>query len=218
VPEITDTKDRLVAAAAELFAERGFHGTKARDIAERAGVNLAASNYHYGSKRDLYVEVLRGQFADIRGELARRGATPPASPSGGKLSRKQLQELLLARAQVMLEVVLGSRLHGALMQREMCDPSEALPLIVDEFVRPNMLETRSILAELAPELSPEELDLCTNSIVGQVLFYRFAMPMLLQMSGRRSYSKGFTKKLAEHVSEFALGGLERIVRRHRHAQ
>ncbi|HYD47994.1 MAG TPA: TetR family transcriptional regulator, partial [Terriglobales bacterium] len=66
-----ETKDRLLAAAATLFAERGFHGTTMRQLAERGGVNLAASHYHYGSKRDLYLQVLRGQFADIRAELER---------------------------------------------------------------------------------------------------------------------------------------------------
>ncbi len=70
-----EIKARLIAAASALFAERGFHGTKARDIAARAGVNLAASNYRYGSKKDLYLEVLRAQFAEFRSLLARPSGT-----------------------------------------------------------------------------------------------------------------------------------------------
>src|SRR5438093_10487526 len=69
------TKDRLLTAAAALFAEHGFHGTKIRDIAARARVNVAAGNYHYGSKKALYLAVLRAQFAEIRARLAARGAT-----------------------------------------------------------------------------------------------------------------------------------------------
>lgn len=68
-----NTRQRLIAAASELFAERGFHGTTARDIARRARVNLAAGHYHCGSKKELYLEVLREQFATIRAVLARRG-------------------------------------------------------------------------------------------------------------------------------------------------
>jgi len=71
---IPDTRERLIAAASQLFAERGFHGTKARDIATRAGVNLAAGNYHYGSKKTLYLEVLRAQFAETRALLEATGA------------------------------------------------------------------------------------------------------------------------------------------------
>lgn len=212
-----DTRERLVAAAAELFAEHGFHGTKARDIAKQGGVNLAASNYHYGSKRDLYFEVLRSQFADIRAELERRGANLPAAT---KLSRPRLEALLRARSQAMLDMLLGPppSLHGALMQREMCEPSEALPLIVDEFVGPSMQEMHSILAELAPDLSEDELQLCVFSVMGQVLFYRFAMPALLQVLGLDSYPKQFASKVAQHVAEFSLGGMQRVSRRRRHAR
>ena len=51
-----------------------------REIAERAGANVAAGNYHYGSKKALYLEVLRAQFAQVRAELARarRRSPPPA--------------------------------------------------------------------------------------------------------------------------------------------
>ena len=69
-----DTKDRLVAAATTLFAERGFHGTTVRDIAELADANVAAGNYHYGSKKALYLEVLREQFAGIRANIRAGGA------------------------------------------------------------------------------------------------------------------------------------------------
>ena len=77
------TRARLLDAAAALFAEQGFHGTTVREIADRAGVNLAAGNYHFGSKRALYLEVLRDHFARIQTALrAHGGAPPPASWTG----------------------------------------------------------------------------------------------------------------------------------------
>ena len=71
-----ETKGRVIAAASALFAERGFHGTTARDIARRATVNVAAGHYHFGSKEALYLEVLRAQFADMTATLEARGARP----------------------------------------------------------------------------------------------------------------------------------------------
>src|SRR5439155_1211487 len=68
-----------MAAASELFAERGFHRTTVRDIAARARVNVAAGHYHYGSKRALYLAVLRAQFADVRATLQARGAAVPVT-------------------------------------------------------------------------------------------------------------------------------------------
>jgi AcrR family transcriptional regulator len=75
-----DTRARVLAAAAALFAARGFHGTTARDIAERAKVNLASAHYHFGSKEALYIEVLRVQVEDVNRVLERRGVATIADP------------------------------------------------------------------------------------------------------------------------------------------
>src|SRR5262249_57097394 len=70
------TRQRVLDAASELFAAQGFHGTTVREIAQRAGVNLAAGNYHFGSKRALYLEVLRAHFKHLQADLRERGAAP----------------------------------------------------------------------------------------------------------------------------------------------
>ena len=218
----TETKRRLIAAASALFAERGFHGTKIRDIAGRGAVNVAAGNYHYGSKKALYLEVLRTQFADVRALLARRGAS--RSPAElARMSRAQLATLLRARVQAMLDLLVGPPpgLHGTLMQREMCDPSEALPVIVQEFVRPMMQEMGTIVARLAPELDGAAIDRCVWSIIGQVLFYRTAMPAMLRMLDAPAYPRGYTKALAAHIADFSLAGMATMRRargRRRHAR
>ncbi|MCK5427639.1 MAG: helix-turn-helix transcriptional regulator, partial [Thermodesulfovibrionia bacterium] len=48
-----DTKQRILDATEFLFARKGFRGTSLREITNRAGVNLAAVNYHFGSKKTL---------------------------------------------------------------------------------------------------------------------------------------------------------------------
>ncbi len=207
-----ETKRRLIAAASELFAARGFHGTTVRDIAARAGVNLAASNYHYGSKKALYLQVLRAQFSAVRDELTRRGATRPVAELA-RLSRAELVELLRARGKVMLDLLIGppAGLHGTLMQREMTDPSAALPVIVREFILPMIHEVEDIVAQLAPGLGRRDIERCVFSIMGQALFYRFAMPATLRLwGGRSAYPRGCTRQLAEHITEFSIGGIDRL--------
>ncbi|PJF45437.1 MAG: TetR/AcrR family transcriptional regulator, partial [Candidatus Thermofonsia Clade 3 bacterium] len=49
------TRERILDAAERLFAERGFAGTSLRDITSEARVNLAAVNYHFGSKDELFL-------------------------------------------------------------------------------------------------------------------------------------------------------------------
>ena len=53
------TKDRILGAAEVLFAQRGFDGASLRQLTAAAGVNLAAVNYHFGSKEKLVEQVFR---------------------------------------------------------------------------------------------------------------------------------------------------------------
>jgi TetR/AcrR family transcriptional regulator, regulator of cefoperazone and chloramphenicol sensitivity len=209
----SDTKDRLVAAATTLFAERGFHGTTVRDIAELADANVAAGNYHYGSKKALYLEVLRAQFAAVRALLDLRGANPPADLT--QLDRPALVGILRTRVRVMLEMLLGPPpgVHGTLMQREMVDPSEAMPVIVAEFIRPMFEEMYDIVAHLAPSLDRRSVERCVHSIIGQGLFYRFTRPALLEMLAIDEYPRTLADELTDHITDFSLGGLEALAAR-----
>lgn len=53
-----DTKEKILDVATNLFAQKGFSGTSVRDIAQQAGVNLAAINYHFSNKRNLLQAVI----------------------------------------------------------------------------------------------------------------------------------------------------------------
>ena len=89
--ELQDTRRRILAGAGELFAERGFRATTMRDIAERAGVNLAAAHYHFGSKQALYLEVVRALFDQIEARLAARGVNP--REAAGSHTREALERI-----------------------------------------------------------------------------------------------------------------------------
>lgn len=80
----SDTVHRILDAAEVLFAERGFTETSLRTITSTAGVNLAAVNYHFGSKKELIQAVferfLTPFTASLDQELARRGAADAPLP------------------------------------------------------------------------------------------------------------------------------------------
>lgn len=59
------TKDRILGAAEELFAQHGFSGTSLRQVTSRAEVNIAAVNYHFGSKENLVNEVFRRRMDEM---------------------------------------------------------------------------------------------------------------------------------------------------------
>ena len=202
------TPARLLEAAAELFAARGYERTTIRDIALRAGANVAAGHYHFGSKQDLYLEVARAQFGEVSARLAARGSAPTDAELA-RASRAELERMLAVRIETMLEFLLGPppSPHGAIMQREMCDPTGALPLIVRDFVLPQKEATARIVARLAPHLSVREVDRCVFSIVGQIFFQRQMLPILPQLVGMAALPRGFLQEAAAHVARFSLAGI-----------
>jgi len=208
------TRRRILAGAGELFAARGFRATTMREIAERAGVNLASAHYHFGSKQELYLEVVRALFDKLEARLAARGANPGEALES--LSREQLEQMLLRRIEILLETVLDvGDVHGSIVLREMVDPSDALPLIVKQFIDPQRREMDRIVARLAPELTRAEVEYCTRSIVGQTFFYRTHQPALLLLMGRERYPRGLAREAAEHITAFSRGGLESLAAAHR---
>ena len=76
----SDTKGRILDAAERLFADNGFPATSMRDITQEAGVNLAAVNYHFGSKEALMIAVLERSTAPVnRARLERLDALEAAA-------------------------------------------------------------------------------------------------------------------------------------------
>jgi AcrR family transcriptional regulator len=63
------TKERILVAAADIFADRGYHATTVRAISDAAGANLAAVNYHFGSKVGLYRAILQQALSSLEAVL-----------------------------------------------------------------------------------------------------------------------------------------------------
>jgi AcrR family transcriptional regulator len=77
------TRKQIVQAAEKLFAEKGFRAMTLRDVTREAKVNLAAVNYHFGSKGNLMHEVIRGHIEPVNQERLKRlnAATAEYTPN-----------------------------------------------------------------------------------------------------------------------------------------
>ena len=94
------TKDRILGAAEELFAQHGFAGTSLRQVTSRADVNIAAVNYHFGSKENLVNEVFRRRMDDMsRERLAALQKAVAADPGALEPILAAFVEPALAMAQ-----------------------------------------------------------------------------------------------------------------------
>ena len=74
------TRDALIAAGTELFAESGYDGVPVWAIAQKAGVNKAMISYHFGGKRKLYLAIVGASFSEIVASVERLADSPRPAP------------------------------------------------------------------------------------------------------------------------------------------
>jgi AcrR family transcriptional regulator len=105
-----ETRDRLLNAAADVFAERGYDGTRVADIATAAGVSNAALYAHFGSKAELLVEALRARGPRLLGDALRADPDQPITEAlllvGRRLPRRRD-----AGGHLVVEALVAARRH-----------------------------------------------------------------------------------------------------------
>jgi AcrR family transcriptional regulator len=90
------TRERLIRAAECCFTEHGYEGSSLRQITRQARVNLAAVNYHFSSKRELWLEVMQRRLAPLNAERVRLlEAARARTPAGQPLCLEQLCEAMV---------------------------------------------------------------------------------------------------------------------------
>jgi AcrR family transcriptional regulator len=203
VETVPDAKERLLAAAEAIFADFGYEGASIRQICTKAGMNVAAVNYHFGDKERLYIEtVKRAHTCNARG-LPIEEVDPPGSPPVVRLER-------FIRGMVASMHAPASPTAMKLMMREMADPGKAAGTVVDEFIRPLAFRLKSILRELLPDLPEPRLLMTGFSVISQCLFYRQNRPMMGLVFGKEAVGQLSVDMVADHVVRFTLGAIDRM--------
>lgn len=198
-PPNLDPRQRLLEAAEELFAQRGFDGATVREICDRAGMNVAAVNYHFGDKETLFVETVRNAHA-----CSMAGQPPPAWPAGTPPVEK-LRDFIRAMAKAMNGPVRPSALQ--LMMREIANPSPAVEAVVEQFIRPMAHGLVAIVSELFPHLPHRRRLMIGFSIVGQCLFYRQNRHVAGLLFGKDTIAALDPDEVADHIAAFTLAAL-----------
>jgi len=202
------TKERILGASEHLFSKQGYHNTSLREITREAGVNLAAVNYHFGSKKALLESVFkrhleplnmdrREKLTDVRDRAHRDGHSP------------DVEEVLHAFFLPMLhyrETDPGAEAFISLVGRVISDPSEEVREIFMDHVRPIFFLCFEVLCEALPHISKE------------ILFWRLqfaigAMSRALYMGGQPvKYPEGVdpaydAETMAGLLFPFVTGGM-----------
>ncbi|MBI5889011.1 MAG: CerR family C-terminal domain-containing protein [Deltaproteobacteria bacterium] len=198
-----DTRKSLLSTAGEVFAEFGFHAATVREICRRADVNVAAINYHFGSKEELYLQVLES----AHNEAARKY---PYAASKDEPPEKRLEGFILSFMQGFLDKGRASW-HGKLMAREMVEPTVALKRMVERTIRPrNVFLTEAVREIMGGKFSDEEIARSVFSIIGQCLFYSHASAVIARLKPEINCGADGAGQTASHIIRFSLAALKHM--------
>jgi TetR/AcrR family transcriptional regulator, regulator of cefoperazone and chloramphenicol sensitivity len=195
-----ETRQRIVEAAARVFADHGFHEATHAAISELAEVNTASINYHFGSKADLYVEtwIYLEQQADLIHPM-----------DGGVSSDASPEERLRGRITALVGRIADRGRMGAIHAirvKEMANPTGHLDEQMGAMHKRHQHVTTNILRDLLGEgVTDLELCLCERSILGQC----FIMKSPHRGSDLDSPACN-SEELAEHVFNFSISGLREV--------
>ncbi len=139
-PSANPTRDRIVAAAADLFSERSFDGATTREIAASAGVTQPLLNYHFRSKEELWRAAVDSLFDLLRQTIDERTR-----------GLRGVDEVTSAKLLVREFVTFSARnpqLHRMIMQESKAD-GPRMDYLVDRHVRPIYERTTAMFEHLA---------------------------------------------------------------------
>lgn len=193
------TRDRLLAAAREVFAELGFKGATVREICRRAEVNVAAVNYHFNGKEALFMAALELEpIVNLIG-TSREGGS--AEMRLARFIREFMTRLLDG----------GCTPHSQLIMRELLEPSPALDSIAREIMVPLHEHLAGLVREIVGDaVAPGKVRLCVFSIFGQCTYYRNAREINRHVYPELEYDADEIEATAKHIAEFSLAGLQRV--------
>ena len=166
----SETVELILDAAEQLFAEKGFAETSLRLITSKAGVNLAAVNYHFGSKKAL-IQAMFSRFLgpfciSLERELDRRMAKPEVKPSLEELLEMLVEQALAVKPRSGNDLSIFMRLLGLAFSQSQGHLRKYLEEVYGKVFRRYML----LLNEVAPRLPPLEIFWRVHFMLGAAAF------------------------------------------------
>ncbi len=192
----TDTRTALILAGGELFAKQGFEGVSTRMIAEKAGVNLGAIHYHFGSKENLYLETF--SFIAAEGK--------DLSFSKILEARRETLEDPREKAACVRDMVFHffSDLFESprrdwkkrLLIQELFHPSPMMSTLAAKIMKPHNDDLAGFYQTLRGGSTLEEAYIWADMLYAQAFFYLMAREPLGMLRSEVPLEKGFFRTVA----------------------
>jgi len=199
-----ETRTRILDAAEELFMQHGFEGTSMRTLTGQASVNLAAVNYHFGSKDALIEAVFRRRLDPMNAariaELDRLEAAAGASPPDAEAI---IRAFLRASLAMIEDTKSGGRNFTRLLGRTYTEPSKP----IGQLYAPAMARYKSAFERALPELPKDELIWRMHFMFGTLAYTLAATDTVQLIAGAKPEDRYDAALLEERLTAFLIAGL-----------
>lgn len=199
------TQQRIIEAAGEIFADSGYSHTTVRAICRHARVNVAAVNYHFGSKKNLYLAVLKM----LRARTIEEHPFDLRDLHSGSPDER-LRAFVLVFLFRMLDQGSGAR-FAKLMARELLQPTDAFDEVIEEIITPAFVFLSATVRQLfGKPITEEKAGLCCLSVISQIFYFQMSTHVIHKLFGRASFTAREIEAVADHITRFCLYAIGRM--------
>jgi AcrR family transcriptional regulator len=197
-----ETRTRILDAAEELFMQHGFEGTSMRLLTAKAGVNLAAVNYHFGSKDALIEAVFRRRLDPMNAE--RIAALE-------RLDNPSAEDIIRAFVGPSLSLIEdakgGGRNFIRLLGRTYTEPAKVIRALIGQMYAPAMQRYKAALERALPQMPPDELVWRMHFMFGTLAYTLAATDTVQLIAGCKPEDRYDARLLEDRLTAFLAAGL-----------
>ena len=204
-PNIENASDRLLHIAVEVFAEYGFREATVREICTRANVNVASVNYYFRSKESLYIQALAFSFREANRLYPQDAIFEKTLPPE--------QRLTLFISNFLHKLMDDSHLgfHSKLITREIADPTNALDVILETVIVPQITLLEEIILPIAGiNTNKSTIHRCLLGIYGQCLMFKHSRSIIDRLYPELISDHTAIETCAAHITQFSIAALTQI--------
>jgi AcrR family transcriptional regulator len=203
-----DTKTRILDAAERLFVEHGFEATSLRSLTSAAGVNLAAVNYHFGSKEELFQAVLTRRLDPMNQERIDLLGRIEREAGGRALScEKILFAMLIPALKLARDEKRGGKNFLRLLGRAYADPAPFIRHFLSDQYAGMIGRYKEAFLKALPHLSRQELTWRLHFVMG-ALSYTLAGTDALKLFAEATSTTNNDELLLQRLAPFLVAGLK----------
>jgi len=203
-----ETRTRILDAAEELFMLHGFEGTSMRLLTSKAGVNLAAVNYHFGSKDALIEALFRRRLDPMNAARIAELARLEEEANGRPLAADAIIRAFVGQSlRHMEDTKSGGRNFIRLLGRTYTEPTKPIRVLIGQLYAPTMERYKNALERALPHMPREELVWRMHFMFGTLSYTLAATDTVQLIAGCKPEDRYDARLLEERLTAFLAAGL-----------